>query len=1314
MDSIRLELDSSNSLSIPASLKVRAKSQDSDFDSEFAVLPDTPLLSTAVEENCFVCGRNNVGQLGVGTQGDVLEPQPVQFARHWAHVSFGDYHACGISLDGKLYSWGLSNKGQLGHEDEDSRELPESVECLKCDQVKNVACGCEHTVAVTETDVYTWGSNASGQLGHDDHSISHSSIPRPIGTFHDKMVTQVVCGRSHTLAVTAQSQVFAWGANNYGQLGLGDKTDRSAPKIIEALWALPIKQLAAGEFHSCVLTRSGYLFTWGLNNQGQLGQTSDAEHAAAQSTGRSGSSRRRITKKLNQQHLTALMQMGIPSDQAELALMETKNGGVELAAEWLFGNSTSPSMTKFRASQLKKSTEEESLNHHQGNNKLMEDSIIKSVLVPKRVPLKGVRFIAAGGNHSIAICQDSVYSWGAGDHGQLGLGEFSSKNLPQKIIFPNHEEITQVACGKNHSLFLTQIGSIYGTGSNECGQLGQIENLSNEVSCFAAPVELNLPFLSLNQHRSQKMASSVIVQISAGDNSSSFLTASTDDASSMTMLMTIKNCASLSEKLEHSICNLETCDRTQLAECSSKVRRLAALIETVFASAAALNITFSLDDCIGIDFEKLYSVQKRLLSMCSESYLADPLSSDRLNSMDEILSMTITEAMSKAFAALLHELSSHLKLLHNPERAQLLLAAAQHPLLDKHSFAKSLLPKLCLTVLNAPSGARSLLSKGWAEYSGLLLKQAVIHPLQAYVTKELTATKKLTVTVMNAIKVLSKVHEANEKGRKLPPEAFYNQLISEKMDVLDHYIAWRQSRDHPPKRAGQDGPFSFCSYPFLLDARAKGRLLHTEAKLQMEQTVAHSRLENVYGPFKKSRRETDEARVLPNRKQPLKKEEQELKKKRSGQSAGESSRNRSRRGDSSSLRSLVYNIFRSSHSDHHRAGLDENTDSGTNERAESSLARAGSLQLPRPEDCEIEGTSLEMCILRVRRNHLLEDALNEISRQHKKDLFKPLRVHFIGEEGIDGGGVKKEFFQLLVHELLSPDYGMLIYQAESNTYWFNPALMFQKESYEDEMYLMGLVIGLAVYNGVLLDFPLPLAFYKKLIQQELVLQDLEEMQPIVGRSLRQLQDYDGKESIENIFCQTMSTEVDVFGEIKRIPLVHNGEDIMVSQQNRTQFVKLYVDYVLSASIRAPFEAFSKGLRTVCGGPAIHLFNAQELERLVCGNPNLDFEALENHTRYDGGFNKSSQTVKWLWEVVSEFSLESKKLFLKFFTGSDRAPIGGLGNLKCVIQQNGSDDRKLPTAHTCFNTLLLPNYSTREDLHHRLKLAIMNSEGFGLE
>eukprot|EP00878_Enallax_costatus_P027167 GHUV01029224.1.p1 GENE.GHUV01029224.1~~GHUV01029224.1.p1 ORF type:complete len:595 (+),score=219.24 GHUV01029224.1:320-2104(+) len=594
--------------------------------------------------------------------------------------------------------------------------------------------------------------------------------------------------------------------------------------------------------------------------------------------------------------------------------------------------------------------------------------------------------------------------------------------------------------------------------------------------------------------------------------------------------------------------------------------------------------------------------------------------------------------------------------------------------------------------------------------------------MQSYLTKELMATKKLTIGVMNAIKVLSKVEEANQIGRKLPPDGFYNQLISEKMDVQDHYTAWRQTQDQPSRRHGGDGPFSFCSYPFLLDPRAKSNLLHIEARFQMEQTVAHARMEQqLYGSSNRTRE--DDSRVISG-------------KQRSYGGAGSSSQEdpdgssnrRQRRSDDGrkqlsgrgsgggverqGLRGLFFNILRSRFDSNAGSGRDSSNGGGPDSpmSIESQLVRReGSMHLPRPADCQVQGTHSDMCIVRVRRNHLVEDALDEIARQYKRDLFKPLRVHFIGEEGIDAGGVKKEFFQLLVGELLSPDYGMLVYQPESNTYWFNACSL----EGEEQFMLMGLVLGLAIYNRVLLDFPLPLPLYKKLLSQPVGLRDLEEMQPMLGRSLRQLLHYDGP-SVEDTFCLTFSVEMDYFGDVRTIPLKQGGEDIPVTEENRHEYVELMVDYLLNRSIRRQFEAFAAGFKILCDGPAIRLFNACEVERLVCGNPNLDFDALERNAKYDGGFTVSTPAVQWLWQIVKELAIEEKKMFLKFFTGSDRSPIGGLGSLKCIIQRDGPDSNKLPTSHTCFNTLLLPEYSSKEKMLDRIELAVMNAEGFGLE
>jgi len=128
---------------------------------------------------------------------------------------------------------------------------------------------------------------------------------------------------------------------------------------------------------------------------------------------------------------------------------------------------------------------------------------------------------------------------------------------------------------------------------------------------------------------------------------------------------------------------------------------------------------------------------------------------------------------------------------------------------------------------------------------------------------------------------------------------------------------------------------------------------------------------------------------------------------------------------------------------------------------------------------------------------------------------------------------------------------------------------------------------------------------------------------------------------------------------------------------------------------------------------LQLFLPEELELLVCGDPTLDFDALEEGTYYDNGFTAEHPTVKAFWEIVHSFTLEQKKRLLFFTTGSDRAPIGGLSKLKLIVARNGPDSDRLPTSHTCFNHLLLPEYSTKEKLRDYLLKAISNAEGFGL-
>ena len=109
-----------------------------------------------------------------------------------------------------------------------------------------------------------------------------------------------------------------------------------------------------------------------------------------------------------------------------------------------------------------------------------------------------------------------------------------------------------------------------------------------------------------------------------------------------------------------------------------------------------------------------------------------------------------------------------------------------------------------------------------------------------------------------------------------------------------------------------------------------------------------------------------------------------------------------------------------------------------------------------------------------------------------------------------------------------------------------------------------------------------------------------------------------------------------------------------------------------------------------------LFDIEELPTLISGQQALNFEELKSTTRYGNGFNPEHRMVAWFWEIIiDEWNDEQRRMLLQFSTGSDRAPINGLKSLNFVIVRDGdSDDRRLPSSHTCFNRLDMPEYSSK--------------------
>lgn len=357
-------------------------------------------------------------------------------------------------------------------------------------------------------------------------------------------------------------------------------------------------------------------------------------------------------------------------------------------------------------------------------------------------------------------------------------------------------------------------------------------------------------------------------------------------------------------------------------------------------------------------------------------------------------------------------------------------------------------------------------------------------------------------------------------------------------------------------------------------------------------------------------------------------------------------------------------------------------------------------------------------VLKIRRDHLVQDALTQLSQEPRENLKKHAVIQFIGEEGVDQGGVRKEFFQLVVEELFhSKD--LFIKDEETGDSWFN------HESTEYKLFhFMGLVIGLAIYNSTLLDIRLPLVVWKKLLEScpgisytdrhQYVpdLHDLKATFPIIGKNLEYLLHYEG--DVLEDFDEIFQVAYQVKGKTFLHDLIPNGSQISVTNENRLQYVQQYGEFLLHKNIEKQFNPFKEGFLTVCGGPVLSLFRAEELEKALVGaNQEIDTITLQQVTEYEG-FSKNDQIIIDFWNIVHSWSQENKKKMLFFTTGSDRLPIGGMKKMKFKIQRNGPDSERLPTASTCYNTLLLPQYSTKPKLLAKLELMIQNWKGFGLQ
>uniref|UniRef100_A0A8C6LYR0 HECT-type E3 ubiquitin transferase n=1 Tax=Nothobranchius furzeri TaxID=105023 RepID=A0A8C6LYR0_NOTFU len=248
--------------------------------------------------------------------------------------------------------------------------------------------------------------------------------------------------------------------------------------------------------------------------------------------------------------------------------------------------------------------------------------------------------------------------------------------------------------------------------------------------------------------------------------------------------------------------------------------------------------------------------------------------------------------------------------------------------------------------------------------------------------------------------------------------------------------------------------------------------------------------------------------------------------------------------------------------------------------------------------------------IKVRRAQLLSDSLDELTRK-RCDLKKKLRVTFVGEAGLDMGGLTKEWFLLLVRQIFHTDYGMFTYMKDSHCHWFSS---WKSDNYS-EFQMVGTLMGLAVYNSIALDIHFPLYCYRKLLtpptvpcdQNVLVgmatatLDDLQQVMPDLAHGLSELLSYQG--NVEEDFHLTFQVFQEEMGVVKSYNLKAGGDKIPVTKQNRKEYVQLYIDFLLNKSIYTQFAAFYHGFHSVCASDAL-MVSLQGVCECVCICPDL--------------------------------------------------------------------------------------------------------------
>lgn len=361
----------------------------------------------------------------------------------------------------------------------------------------------------------------------------------------------------------------------------------------------------------------------------------------------------------------------------------------------------------------------------------------------------------------------------------------------------------------------------------------------------------------------------------------------------------------------------------------------------------------------------------------------------------------------------------------------------------------------------------------------------------------------------------------------------------------------------------------------------------------------------------------------------------------------------------------------------------------------------------------------------IRRQTLLEDSVNAIMALSRDDMRKRWRIEFAGEPGIEAGGLTREWFQLVTEQIFDPDRGLWLSSVNNQmSMQINPAShILCPDDYLKFFRVLGRVMGRALFDRQLIKGHMVRHLYKHLLGWPITFDDLEAQDEEYYNSLKKFTTMKDP----SVMCLDFTVTEETLGVRKDIELVPGGERKDVTSDNVSEYLEANLKYRMLNQTKPQITELMLGFFDIVPEAALTVFDPNELELILCGLPTIDMNDWMSNTKYSGYYEskgKKHQVVEWFWDVVkNDFDQEMKARLLQFVTGTSGVPPRGFsvlqgndGNIKRFCVHGVSRDQYVyPRAHTCFNRIDLPNYSSKRELREKLGQAVsMTYVGFDIE